>query len=366
MAKPAIRALDGVKIIEFAAIGPVPFCGMLLADMGADVIRIDRAATPDTGNADIQGRGKRSIALDLKDQADNQIAQDLMAKADLVMEGLRPGVMERLGLGPIPALQANPKLVYGRMTGWGQDGPMAKQAGHDINYIAITGALGALGTSDQPPPPPLNLLGDYGGGALYLAMGLLAGLHHARANGQGQVIDAAIIDGTVSLMTPIHWLRASGMWQNQRQNNLLDGAAHFYATYVCSDGKFIAVGAIEPQFYDILCDKLALNDDLRVNQYTNDKWPVFKSILAGVFASKTQQCWVDIFNGLDACVAPVEDMLSAANHPQIKARKALGVIDGVLQPTPAPRFSTTKSYIANKPPTIDGNRDQIMSDWLVS
>ncbi|MBL4616899.1 MAG: CoA transferase [Robiginitomaculum sp.] len=363
MQNNAVRTLKGVKIIEFSAIGPIPFCAMLLADMGADVIRIDRPGTPDTGSADIQGRGKRSIALDLKDPDDNLTAKKLMQSSDIVMEGLRPGVMERLGLGPEEVLKANQKLIYGRMTGWGQDGPLAEQAGHDINYIAITGALAAIGVGDAPPPPPLNLLGDYGGGALYLAMGLLAGLHHARSTGQGQVIDAAIVDGTLSLMTPIHWLKQSSMWVNERNNNLLDGAAHFYATYVCADGKYIAVGAIEPKFYEILCDKLELGDDLRQQQYAKEKWPIFKSVLSGIFANQPLAHWIKLFEASDACVAPVEDMISAAEHPHIKARDSMLTLDGVLQPAPAPRFSATASYIGSKPPSIDGDRKQILHDW---
>ncbi len=364
MKKPAQMPLQGIKVVEFAGIGPVPFCGMLLADMGADVVRIDRPGTPDTGSADIQGRGKRSICLNLKQPEDKKTASMLMAKADLLMEGFRPGVMERLGLGPEMALAQNPALVYGRMTGWGQDGPLAQRAGHDINYIAITGALNAMGSADTPPPPPLNLLGDYGGGALYLVMGLLAGLIHARASGQGQVIDAAIVDGTLSLMAPIHWLRASGMWQNSRNSNLLDGAAHFYSSYICQDGRYLAVGAIEPQFYAELCDGLGIGEDIRNNQYDQAKWPVFKAELAGIFASKPLKYWLDVFANSDACVAPVEDMVCAMDNRHLQARKSLLQVDGVLQPAPAPRFSETPGAIARPPPIPDGNRKDILRDWL--
>ncbi len=364
-ASPAARPLDGVRVVEFAGIGPVPFCGMLLADMGADVVRIDRPGTGGDPKSDLQGRGKRSIALDLKSEQGVETALALMARSELLMEGFRPGVMERLGLGPDIALAANPALVYGRMTGWGQDGPMAHQAGHDINYIAITGALGAMGPADQPPPPPLNLLGDYGGGSLYLALGLLAGLTHARTSGQGQVIDAAIVDGTISLMTPIHWLKQSGMWQNERQTNLLDGAAHFYATYTCADGKYISVGAIEPQFYNLLCDKLNLSKEIRDAQYDRGKWPVFKAKIAGIFAAHPQTHWTQLFAGTDACVAPVEDMFSATEHPHIKARNSFVEPDGILQPAPAPRFSETPGHIGGPPPQIDGDRQAILADWKI-
>jgi len=363
MQKPAQKPLEGVKVVEFAGIGPVPFCGMLLADMGADVVRFDRPGTPNQGNADIQGRGKRSVILDLKKPSDKKLALAMLAKADLAMEGFRPGVMERLGLGPSVVLAVNPSLVYGRMTGWGQEGPLANQAGHDINYIAITGALAAIGNKSAPPPPPLNLIGDYGGGALYLVMGLLAGLTHARATGEGQVIDAAIVDGTLSLMAPIHWLRASKMWHVGRENNLLDGGAHFYGTYVCSDGKYIAVGAIEPQFYNLLCDKLQLSSDLRENQYDRKKWPVFKAQLSGVLAKQPLKHWTALFEGSDACVAPVEDMISAMQHPHIQARNSLVEIENVLQPAPAPRFSKTPGAIGGPPPVPGANRSEVLADW---
>jgi alpha-methylacyl-CoA racemase len=365
MYKPAQGPLSGIRVLEFAGIGPVPYCGMLLSDLGADVVRIDRPGANNEGAADIQGRGKRSISLNLKDQADTDLARKLMTKTDLLMEGLRPGVMERLGLGPDEALKANPALVYGRMTGWGQSGPLSKQAGHDINYIALTGVLGALGDPSTPPPPPLNLVGDYGGGSMFLMMGLLAGLLHARATGQGQVIDTAIVDGAISLMTPIHWLKQTGLWKNQRDANILDGGAHFYGCYVCSDGKFMAVGAIEPQFYAMMCDGLALDDEIRNNQFDQAKWPLFKARMAGVFANKTQTHWTNKFEGSDACISPVEDMLSAADNPHIKARGAMVSPGGVLQPAPAPRFAKTPTAISGPPPTPGADRDVVLRDWEI-
>ncbi len=355
--------LSGVRVLEFAGIGPVPHCGMVLADMGADIIRINRPGTIDEGKKDIQGRGKRAVVLDLKKPGDCTLAKKLMTKADILMEGFRPGVMEKLGLGPDMALAANPRLVYGRMSGWGQDGPMAKQAGHDINYIAITGALGALGAKDAPPFPPLNLVGDYGGGSMFLALGLLAGLLHARAKGEGQIIDAAIIDGTLGLLAPIYWLQANGVWQTGRQSNILDGGAHFYASYVCADGKFMAVGAIEAKFYNELCDKLNLGEEFRKHQYDRDTWPVLSAKLAGIFAAHPQQYWRVHFANSDACVIAIEDMISAAKHPQIIARNSLLNLDGIVQPAPAPRFSKTPSKIKGPPPGLDADPADILRAW---
>ncbi len=358
--------LVGVKVLEFAGIGPAPFCAMLLADQGADIVRIDRPGAQDGGPADITGRGKRSICLDLKSETDCRTARALMAKADIVLEGFRPGVMEKLGLGPDEALAANPALVYGRMTGWGQDGPLAQAAGHDINYIAITGALNAIGEADRPPPPPLNLLGDYGGGALYLAFGVLAALHHARQSGEGQVVDCAIADGVASLMAPIHWLRQSGRWDAaHRQANILDGGAFFYGTYACADGRFFSIGAIEPQFYALLREKLGLNEPEWDNPYDPARWPHLRQKLAGLFASEPRAHWGALLEGTDACAAGVMDMVEAADHPHNKARGTFVDIDGIMQPAPAPRFSRTPGAIAGAPPSPGKDNSTVLQDWGV-
>lgn len=356
--------MRGIRVLEFAGIGPVPFCGMWLADMGADVVRVDKPDTPDSGAADLQGRGKRSIALNLKDKTDLNEAASLIHACDIVLEGFRPGVMERLGLGPDAAHSANPKLVYGRMTGWGQDGPNAQAAGHDINYIAMSGALHAMGDSDRPPVPPLNLLGDYGGGAFVLASGVLAGLLQAERTGKGTVVDAAIVDGAAYLMTPIYWLQAMGMWQNQRSANILDGAAHFYRCYICQDEKYVSVGAIEPHFYNMLCDILDLNDNIRSGQYDKSKWPEFSEQLAAIFAAQPQAHWVDKFRGTDACVVAVEDMQSMQTNPHMQAR---GIIQqgegGIVQPAPAPRYDGEAAEFG-VPPSPGADRAEIIRDWL--
>ncbi len=358
--------LLGLKVLEFAGIGPAPFCAMLLADQGADIVRIDRPGAQDDGPADITGRGKRSIVLDLKSDEDRRTALALMARADAVLEGFRPGVMEKLGLGPEEALKANPALVYGRMTGWGQDGPLAQAAGHDINYIAISGALGAIGEADRPPPPPLNLLGDYGGGALYLAFGVLAALHHARQSGEGQVVDCAIVDGAASLMAPIHWLRQSGRWDAaHRQANILDGGAFFYGAYTCADGKFFTIGAIEPQFYALLREKLGLSGVEWDNPYDAARWPQLRQKLAAIFASQPRDHWCALLEGTDACAAGVMDMVEAAGHPHNQARRTIVEIDGIMQPAPAPRFSQTPGAIAGPPPRPGQDGDTVLQDWGV-
>ncbi len=359
--------LTGLRILEFAGLGPAPFCAMLLNDLGADVVRIDRPGTPDGGPNDITSRGRRSITLDLKSAQDQKTALALSGKADALLEGFRPDVMEKLGLGPDTLLAANPRLVYGRMTGWGQDGPLAQAAGHDLNYIAITGALGAMGKADQPPAPPLNLVGDYGGGALYLAFGIMAALHHAQKTGEGQVVDCAIVDGVMSMMAPIHWLRQSGNWNAQaRQANLLDGGAFFYASYACADGTFFSIGAIEPQFYAILREKLNLAGKEWDNPYDAERWPVLREKLAAIFIQHPRQYWQDLLEGTDACAAGVMDMVEAAEHPHNKARKNLIDIDGVLQPAPAPRFSKTPGAIAGPPPKPGADTDDVLKDWGIN
>src|SRR3954454_4176929 len=290
--------LTGLKVVEFAGIGPGPFCGMLLSDLGADVVRIDRKGGSGRGGSpsDITSRGRRSVALDLKDPAAIEACLKLMERADAVFEGFRPGVMERLGLGPDVALKRNPKLVYGRMTGWGQTGPYANAAGHDMNYIAITGALHAIGTAEKPVPP-LNLVGDFGGGALYLAFGLLAGVIQARESGKGQVVDCAMSDGAASLMAMFYGMKAAGGWKEERRKNLLDGGAHFYDTYRCSDGKWISIGSIEPQFYALLLEKTGINDPDFARQMDRSIWPDLRAKLAHVIAQKARDEWTEIMGG---------------------------------------------------------------------
>lgn len=335
--------LKGTRIIEMAGIGPGPFACMLLADLGAEVIRIDRAGggEPSPNPADVMGRGRRSLALNLKQPEAVEVALMLIESADALIEGFRPGVMEKLGLGPETCLARNPKLVFGRMTGWGQHGPLARAAGHDINYIALTGALAAIGRKEGGPVPPLNLLGDFGGGSLYMVMGVLAAMLEARQSGQGQVVDVAITDGVISLMSAIHGFAAMGVWEEGRQNNMLDGAAHYYDTYECADGKWVAVGAIEPQFYALLLDKLGLPSDTIdfAAQFDRARWPVLKRQLADIFITRDRAYWCELLEGTDACFAPVLDTSEARNHPHNVARGSFIERDGVLQSAPAPRFS---------------------------
>jgi alpha-methylacyl-CoA racemase len=354
--------LSGVRIVEFAGIGPGPFCGMLLADMGADVLRIDRHDAKPAKRHHITQRGRRSLALDLKNPAAVALCLELLARAEVMFEGYRPGVMERLGLGPDIVLSRNPKLVYGRMTGWGQTGPLAYAAGHDINYIAISGALHAIGTAERPVVP-LNLIGDYGGGALYLAMGLLAALVHARSTGQGQVVDAAMCDGAASLMSYFYGARAEGSHRPERAANMLDGGAPFYDVYRCSDGKWIALGAIEPQFYALLLKKAGLEDDAPTRQTERNTWPSQKERLAVVVANKSRAEWCAELEGSDACFAPVLEMDEAPTFHHYRERKTFVEIAGVVQPAPAPRFSSTPGAIQGPPPSIGEHNDSALRDW---
>jgi len=355
--------LSGLKIVEFAGIGPGPFCGMLLSDLGADVIRIDRKGQGRGGSpADVTARGRRSVALDLKNPASIETCLKLLESADGLIEGFRPGVMERLGLGPDVALARNPKLVYGRMTGWGQFGPYAKAAGHDMNYIAITGALDAIGTTEKPVPP-LNLVGDFGGGALYLAFGLLAGVIHARATGQGQTIDCAMSDGAASLMAMFYGFKAGGMWSEGRRSNLLDGGAHFYDTYQCSDGGWISIGSIEPQFYLLLLEKTGITDPQFQHQMSREEWPELRDKLAAVIRTKTRDEWCDLMDGTDVCFAPVLSMAEAPAHAHNAARETFVEVAGVVQPAPAPRFSATPGKIQGPPPAVGGHNDTALADW---
>ncbi|MEO1028507.1 MAG: CaiB/BaiF CoA-transferase family protein [Pseudomonadota bacterium] len=356
--------LNGVKIVEFAGIGPGPFCGMLLSDLGADVVRIDRAGRSAPSNPkDVTGRGRRSIALNLKAPEDIELALGLIEKADGLIEGFRPGVMERLGLGPDVAMARNPKLVYGRMTGWGQHGTLAHAAGHDLNYIALTGALGAMGRKGERPYPPLNLIGDYGGGALYLAFGLCAGIIHARSSGEGQVIDCAMTDGAASLSAMFYGMRASGIWSDKREDNLLDGGAHFYDTYECSDGKFVSIGSIEPQFYALLLEKAELTDPDFQAQMDRSKWPELKQKLTDVIVTKTREEWCEIMEGTDICFAPVLSLAEAPAHPHNQARGTFVEYEGVVQPAPAPRFSKTPGEIQGAAPGTDEHREQVLTEW---
>jgi alpha-methylacyl-CoA racemase len=354
--------LTGLKIIEFAGIGPGPFCGMLLSDLGADVVRIDRKGQGRGSAADITARGRRSVGLDLKNPASSETCLRLFETADVVFEGFRPGVMERLGLGPDVALKRNPKLVYGRMTGWGQFGPYAQAAGHDMNYIAITGALHAIGTEDKPIPP-LNLVGDFGGGALYLAFGILAGVIKARETGEGQVIDCAMSDGAASLMAMFYGFKASGAWTESRRSNLLDGGAHFYDTYQCSDGKWVSIGSIEPQFYALLLEKTGISDPAFKAQMDRGAWPDLKAKLAAVIATKTQSEWCDLMEATDVCFAPVLDLDEAPKHAHNVARQTFVELAGVTQPAPAPRFSKTPGAIQGPPPAIGAHDQEALLDW---
>jgi len=334
--------LAGLRVLEMAGIGPGPFCAMLLADMGADVVRIDRAGGPPGSARDVTGRGRRSVALDLKRPAGIAAVLRLVAGADALIEGFRPGVMERLGLGPAACLAKNPRMVYGRMTGWGQDGPLAASAGHDINYIAISGALDAIGTADAPVPP-LNLVGDYGGGGMLLAMGLLAALLHAQRTGEGQVVDAAMSDGAAQLMAPIYGMRAAGRWGAPRGGNLLDGGAPFYGTYRCACGGFLAVGPIEPQFFALFIQRLGLDEADFAGRDDAANWPALRARIAATLLTRRRDDWGMIFDGTDACVAPVLSMAEAPAHPHNIARNTFFERDGVVQPAPAPRFSATPS-----------------------
>lgn len=355
--------LSGVKVLEFAGIGPGPFCAMLLSDMGAEVIRIDRKGARGGSKFDITSRGRKSIALDLKKPEAVETVLKLVEKADMLQEGFRPGVMERLGLGPDVCLARNPKLVYGRMTGWGQEGPLAHAAGHDINYIALTGALHAIGPREGKPVPPLNLVGDFGGGALYLAMGMLAALVNARETGKGQVVDAAMTDGASSLMAMFYGFLGAGMWEDRRGSNMLDGGAHFYDTYETADGKYVAIGSIEPQFYALLREKAGLTEEAFDHQMDKARWPELKEKIAAVMKTKTRDEWCAIMEGTDVCFAPVLAIGETIAHPHNAARKTIVEIDGVVQPNVAPRFFGTPSEIQGPPPEAGAHTEEILSGW---
>ena len=347
--------LSGFKIIELAGIGPGPFCGMMLADMGAEVIRVERigAAQATRAPKDVLTRNRRSIAVDLKSPAGVEAILRLVEKADGLIEGFRPGVTERLGLGPQDCQDKNPRLVYGRMTGWGQEGPMAQAAGHDINYISLAGALHAIGRNGERPVPPLNLVGDFGGGGMLLAYGMVCGLLEATKSNQGQVIDAAMVDGTAALMAMFYSMSASGVFGTERGTNMLDGGAHFYDTYETADGEYISIGSIEPQFYALLMEKAGLDADYFQPQMDRGRWGELKARLTEVFLTKTQAQWCEIMEGSDVCFAPVLNLIDAANHPHNKARNSYQTVGGMLQQSPAPRFSRTQAAEI-VPPRVPG------------
>jgi alpha-methylacyl-CoA racemase len=360
--------LEGVRIVELAGIGPTPFAGMMLADAGADIVRIDRSERAiyppnQEPHVDLMNRGRRSVAVDLKNPDGIALVLRLVERADGLMEGFRPGVAERLGIGPDACLARNPKLVYGRMTGWGQEGPMATAAGHDIDYIALAGVLDPIGRAGERPVPPLNLVGDFGGGGMMLAFGLLAAILHAGRTGEGQVVDAAMVDGAAALMTLTYTLLATGMWNEERGTNLLDTGAHFYEVYETSDGGHMAVGAIEPQFYAELIKGLGLAGEELPDQMDRDTWPKMKERFATIFASKTRTEWTTVFEGTDACVAPVLSMTEAAGHPHNAVRGTFTEVAGVLQPSPAPRFGATPGSIRWPPPNPGQRADEALGDW---
>jgi len=363
--------LEGLRIIELAGLGPAPFAGMMLSDAGADIIRIDRsdrATYPprEEPHVDLMNRGRRSVAVDLKHPDGVALVLRLVEGADGLMEGFRPGVAERLGLGPDECLARNPKLVYGRMTGYGQEGPMAQAAGHDIDYIALSGALEAIGRAGERPLPPLNLVGDFGGGGMLLAYGMLAAILGARVTGNGQVVDAAMVDGAASLMTMTYTLRAAGIWQDARGTNLLDTGAHFYEVYETSDQGYLGVGAIEPQFYAELMRLLGLGDEDLSTQMDRTTWPAMKERFAAIFASRTRAEWEEVFAGSDACVAPVLSATEAPDHPQNKVRATFTEVAGVVQPAPAPRFLSTPGAIRRPPPNPGQHADEALADWGLS
>jgi len=360
--------LHGIKVVEFAALGPAPMGAMLLADLGATVLRIERKSAAGRPTADlfdpridILNRNRQVIALDLKNPEGIAAALQLIAGADALIEGFRPGVMERLGLAPEVCCARNPRLVYGRMTGWGQTGTLCQTAGHDINYLSLSGALHAIGEKDGKPVVPLNLVAD-GGGAMLLALGIMAALLEARVSGQGQVVDAAMTDGCATLMTMMYTLKAMGQWTQDRGSNLLDGGAHFYDTYRCRDGKYIAIGPIEPQFYALFLEKAGISDPEFKSQWDRAHWPSLKEKLATILMAKTRDEWCALMEGTDACVAPVLDMDEAPQHPHNLSRNTFIEIDGVMQPAPAPRFSRTVPA-SPTPPTASVAAAETLNEW---
>lgn len=358
--------LEGVVVTELAGLGPAPFTGMLLADLGARVVRIDKP--PGAGNGlfapsrnDLLNRGKESVALDLKTSAGVEVAMRCVERSDVLLEGFRPGVVERLGIGPADCLARNPSLVYGRVTGWGQDGPRSGMAGHDIDYIALSGALHPIGPMDRPVAP-LNLVGDFGGGGMLLAVGVLAAIVHARAGGVGQVVDAAMTDGSALLTTSHHGFIADGWWAPERSSNLLDGGAPFYGVYETSDGLHVAVGALEPQFFAALLEGLGVGADEVGRQHDRTAWPEMRAVFSARFLTRTRDDWAGQFDGTDACVAPVLSLTEAPGHPHNRQRATFIEVDGVTQPAPAPRFSTTPARVGHGPPLPGSSSDTVLAE----
>ncbi len=359
--------LSGVKVVEIAGIGPGPFAAMMLADMGADVVRVDRAQAVtgnfDRPNLEILNRGRRSIGVDLKHPDGVETVLQLVEQADALVEGFRPGVAERLGIGPDACLGRNPRLVYGRMTGWGQEGPYAQAAGHDINYIALAGALGHIGRAGGKPTPPINLVGDFGGGGMLMAFGVACALVEAGRSGEGQVIDAAMVDGSAALMAMMWGFRALGIW-GPFGTNVLDTGAPFYDTYETSDGKFISLGSLEPQFYAELVERLGLGDDVALpDQMNQSTWPDLRARLTELFLGRTRDEWCEVLEATDVCFAPVLTMDEAAAHPHLQARETIVEFDGLLQPAPAPRFSRTPGAIQRPPAWPGQHTDDVLESW---
>lgn len=360
--------LQGLKVVELPGIGPAPLCGMLLADMGAQVLRLERPVPSGNGIArparfELAHRGKKMVVADLKDEKGLGLARRLIAKTDVLIEGFRPGVMERLGLGPQPCLAANPALVYGRVTGFGQHGPLSQAAGHDLNYIALTGALHAIGRAGQAPVPPMNLLGDYAGGSLFLAFGIVCALLEARRSGIGQVVDAAMIDGVSALMTPYFGMRAAGMESGPRGTNLLDSGAPHYDVYQCQDGEYVAVAPIEPKFRQVLCERVGLDPALLAGLQDPGSWPEARAALSQLFLTRTRDAWCRLLEGSNACFTPVLSAQEVAGHPHHQAREAFVAIDGVTQPAPAPRFSRTVPDMPSPPPQGAGDSAEWAAEW---
>jgi alpha-methylacyl-CoA racemase len=359
--------LVGLKVVELAGIGPGPFSAMLLADLGADVIRVDRQSDPGLGvprgaEFDLMNRSRRSVAVDLKNHQGVETVLKLAEQADVLIDPFRPGVTEKLGLGPDEALARNPRLIYARMTGFGNHGPLAHAAGHDINYIALSGALHSIGPKEGPIPP-LNMIGDFGGGGMYLAFGVMAAVYEAQRSGQGQIVDIGMVDGAISLMTPIYGLHASGYWHDARGENILDGAAPFYDAFETADGKFVSIGSIEKKFYAILLEKLGLDAEALPAQMDRDHWPELKATIAATIKTKTRDEWVEIMEGTDVCFAPVLSLVEAPNHPHNQARENFVEVAGITQPAPAPRFSRTPGRV-HSPPAVPGEHTEAaLADW---